>query len=57
MAGGNGVVPGRFTAKMDGPFVVFLIGMWLPLHKDPATVDRRVTRAGPTRTPLCSPTV
>ena len=54
MAGGNGVVPGRFTAKMDGPFVVFLIGMWLPLHKDPAAVDRRVTRAGPARTPSCS---
>ena len=57
MAGGNGVVPDRFTAKMDGPFVVFLIGMWLPLHKDPAAVDRLVTRAGPARTPLCSPTV
>jgi hypothetical protein len=57
MAGGNGVVPGRFTAQMDGPFVVFLIGIWLPLHKDPAAVDRRVTWAGPARTPFCSPTV
>jgi hypothetical protein len=47
MAGGNGVVPGRFTAKMDEPFVVFLIGMWLPLHKDSAAVDRRVTGQGP----------
>ena len=22
-----------FTARMDGPFVVFLIGMWLPLQE------------------------
>ncbi len=51
------VVPGRFTARKDEPFVVFIIGMWLPLHKDPAAVDRRVIRAGPARTPLCSPTV
>ena len=35
-----GVIKGRYTAQMDGPFVVFLIGMWLPLHKDPATVER-----------------
>ncbi len=41
------VVKGRFTAKMDEPFVVFLIGMWLPLHKDPAAADRGVTRARP----------
>jgi hypothetical protein len=27
------VTPGRFTAKMDEPFVVFIIGMWLPYHK------------------------
>ena len=43
MAGGNGVVPGRFTAKKDAPFVVFLIGMrinrpfavrkWLPTFR------------------------
>ncbi len=33
------VIPGRFTAKTDEPFVVFLIGMWLPIHKDPAAVD------------------
>jgi len=42
------VAPGRFTAKMDEPFVVFNLGMWLPFHKDPAAVGRRVTRAGPT---------
>ena len=30
------VIPGRFTARTDEPFVVFMIGMWLPLHKDPA---------------------
>jgi|GEM_PF-6220941 hypothetical protein len=27
------VTSGRFTAKMDEPFVVFIIGMWLPYHK------------------------
>jgi hypothetical protein len=32
------VVEGRFTARTDEPFVVFMIGMWLPLHKDPAAV-------------------
>ncbi len=31
-----GVIKGRYTARMDEPFVVFMIGMWLPLHKDPA---------------------
>ena len=41
------VIPGRFTAKMDEPFVVFIIGMWLPLHKDPAAVERGVIRVGP----------
>ena len=41
------VVKGRFIAKMDEPFVVFLIGMWLPLHEDPAAVGRGVTRARP----------
>ncbi len=29
------VVNGRYTARMDESFVVFIIGMWLPLHKDP----------------------
>ena len=41
------VVPGRFTARTDEPFVVFSIGMWLPLHKDPAAVGSGLTRAGP----------
>jgi hypothetical protein len=27
------VVNGRYTARMDEPFVVFIIGMWLPHHK------------------------
>jgi hypothetical protein len=31
------VVPGRFTARRDEPFVVFIIGMWLPPYKGPAT--------------------
>ena len=26
---------GRYTARVDEPFV-FMIGMWLPLHKDSA---------------------
>ena len=39
------VAPGRFTAKMDEPFVVFNIGMWLPFHKDPAAVDHGLIRA------------
>jgi hypothetical protein len=37
------VVDGRYTARMDAPFAVFIIGMWLPLHKDPAAVERGVT--------------
>jgi hypothetical protein len=41
------VVKGRFTARIDEPFVVFMIGMWLSLHKDPAAVSRGVTRARP----------
>jgi hypothetical protein len=32
------VVDGRFTARMDEPFVVFIIGIWLPLHKDPTAI-------------------
>jgi hypothetical protein len=32
------VVDGRFTARMDEPFVVFVTGMWLPLHKDSTAV-------------------
>jgi hypothetical protein len=43
------VVNGRYTALMDEPFVVFIIGMWLPLHKDPAAVDGEMTRTRPSR--------
>jgi len=42
------VVNGRYTASMEEPFVVFMIGMWLPLHKDPAALEGGVTRTGPT---------
>ena len=51
------VIPGRFTARTDEPFVVFIIGMWLPLHKDPAAADRGVTRAGPAGMPHNAPNV
>ena len=52
-----GVIKGRYTARTDEPFVVFIIGMWLPLHNDPATADRGVTRAEPTGTPHSAITV
>mgnify|MGYP000002784737 CR=1 FL=1 len=39
------IVNGRYTARTDEPFVVFIIGMWLPLHKDPAAVYRGVIQA------------
>jgi hypothetical protein len=39
------VAQGGFTAKMDEPFVVFIIGMWLPFDKDPAAVDQALIRA------------
>jgi hypothetical protein len=42
------VIKGRYTARTDEPFVVFIIGMWLPLHKDPAALEGGVTRTGPT---------
>jgi len=51
------VVNGRYTAKMDEPFVVFIIGMWLPLHKDPAAVGSGLTRAKSTRGTHDVPTV
>jgi hypothetical protein len=51
------VVDGRYTARMDEPFAVFIIGMWLPLHKDPAAIDRRVTRARSTEVSHKAPTV
>ena len=42
---------GRFTAEIEEPVVVFLIGMWLPLHKDPAAVERGLIRARPAGIP------
>ena len=27
---------GRYTARMDGPFVVFTTGMWLPFNEEAA---------------------
>ena len=27
------VVNGKYTARIDEPCVVFIIGMWLPYHK------------------------
>jgi hypothetical protein len=49
------VVDGRYTARMDEPFAVFIIGMWLSLHKDPAAIDCRVTRARSTEVPHTAP--
>jgi hypothetical protein len=51
------VVDGRYTARMDGPFAVYIIGMWLPLHKDPAAIDRRMIRARSTEITHNAPTV
>jgi len=51
------VVKGRFTARMDESFVVFVIGMWLPLHKDPAAVRRGVVWVRSTEVPHNVPTV
>jgi hypothetical protein len=51
------VVGGRYTARMDEPFAVFIIGMWLPLHKDPAAIARRVIRARSTEVPHNAPSV
>jgi hypothetical protein len=51
------VVGGRYTARMDEPLAVFVIGMWLPLHKDPAAIDRRTIRARSTEVPHNAPTV
>jgi hypothetical protein len=34
------VVNGRYAAKKDEPYVVFIIGMRFPLHNDPAAFDR-----------------
>jgi len=51
------VVDGRYTARMDEPFAVFIIGMWLPLHEDPAAVECRVIRARSTGVTHNAPTV
>jgi len=47
----RGIVPGRFTARMDEPFVVFLIGMWLPYHEDrqPRGLTRHTEQEGAQR--------
>ena len=39
------VIPGRFTARTDEPFVVFIVGMWFPIHNCPSAVDRGLFRA------------
>jgi len=51
------VVDGRYTPRMDEPFAVYIIGMWLPLHKDPAGIDRRLIRARSTEVLHNVPTV
>jgi hypothetical protein len=51
------VIGGRYTVRMYEPFAVFIIGMWLPLHKDPAAIDRRVIRARSSEVPHNVPTV
>jgi hypothetical protein len=51
------VVDGRYTARMDESFAVFIIGMWLPHHKDPASIDCRVPQARSTGAPHSTPTV
>jgi hypothetical protein len=52
-----GVIKGRYTARIDEPFAVFIIGMWLPLHKGPAAIDRRVIQARSSEGPHYVPTV
>ena len=51
------VVDGRYMARMDEPFAVFMTGVWFPLHKDPAAIDRRMIRARSTEVPHNAPTV
>jgi hypothetical protein len=51
------IINGRYTARMDEPSVMFIIGMWLPLHKDPAAVERRMIRARSASVPHYVPTV
>jgi hypothetical protein len=50
------VVEGSYTARMDEPFAVFMIGIWLPLRKDPAAIDHREIRARSTSVPHNAPT-
>jgi hypothetical protein len=51
------VVDGRYTARMDESFAVFIIGMCPPLHKDPAAIDRRMIRARSTEVLHNAPTI
>ena len=51
------VIDGRYTARMDEPFAVYIIGMWLPFHKDLASIDRRMIRARSTEVTHNAPTV
>lgn len=51
------VMNGPYTAQADELFAVFMIGMWLPLHEDPAAVGRGLTRARPSGTSHNAPTV
>jgi hypothetical protein len=51
------VIDGRYTARMDEPFAVYIFGMWLPFHKDPASIDRRMIRARSTEVLNNVPTV
>ena len=50
-------VEGRYTARMGEPFAVFIIGMWLPLDKDPASIDRRMIRARSTEVSYNAPNI
>jgi hypothetical protein len=51
------VVDGRYTTRMDEPFAVFIIGIWLPLYKDHAAIDRRVIRSRSTEVLHNAPTI
>lgn len=51
------VVNGRYTARIDETLVVFIIGMWLSLHKDPAAVGRGLIRARQAGSPDTVPTI
>jgi hypothetical protein len=51
------VVNGRYTARKEEPLKVFIIGMRLPLHKDPAAFDCGVKRTRSTGIAHNVPTV